>query len=381
MQEPTIWEAFRQQMPVAQQWAYLDHAAVAPLSGPAHQALCSWADDMVQNGDVDWSDWSARIEQVRWQGAKLLGADVEEVALVRNTTEGISLVAEGFPWRAGDNVVTFAGEFPSNRFPWMNLARRGVEVRTLETDGGAIDWAQLGTAIDRRTRIVAISWVGFATGYRQEVDRLTEFVQQRGAHLFLDAIQGLGVFPLDVHATPVDYLAADGHKWLLGPEGAGLFYVRADRLEELAPLGIGWNSVVNAGDYSNPSMQLKPNAARYEGGSYNVAGLLALGASLELLNGYDRNAMAARVLELTDSICEEVLRLGGVMASDRQRAHASSIVSFDLPGKPLRLARRAARERGVAINLRAGRLRVSPHGYNNAEDVARLVDVLKGPWT
>jgi selenocysteine lyase/cysteine desulfurase len=340
----------------------------------------AWADDMVQNGDVDWSDWSAQVEQVRREGAQLLAADEEEVALVRNTTEGISLVAEGFPWRAGDNVVTFAGEFPSNRFPWMNLARRDVEVRTVETDGGAIDWQKLDQAIDGRTQIVAVSWVGFATGYRQEVARLTEFVHLRGARLFLDAIQGLGVFPLEVHEAGIDYLAADGHKWLLGPEGAGLLYVRAERLNELAPLGIGWNSVVNAGDYSNPEMKLKPTAARYEGGSYNVAGLLGLGASLKLLNGFARQEVATKVLELTDLICEEARRMGGVVASCRERDHASSIVSLDLPGKPLRLARRAARERGVAINLRAGKLRISPHAYNNAEDVARLIEVLKEAW-
>ena len=159
------------------------------------------------------------MEDVRRLGAQLVGADPTEIALVRNTTEGITLVAEGYRWRPGDNVVTLDNEFPSNLYPWMNLAERGVETRRVVTDNGRVDLDRIRDACDARTRIVSVSWVGYASGWRSNLDDLAEVAHRRGALLFVDAIQGLGVFPLDVSQTPLDFLAADGHKWLLGPEG------------------------------------------------------------------------------------------------------------------------------------------------------------------
>src|SRR5688572_8011567 len=228
---PADWGAFRAQMPVVRQWAYLDHAAVAPLSGPARDALSAWSRDVTENGDIHWPIWAGRLEQVRRQGAQLLGAQLEELALVRNTTEGIGLVAEGYPWQAGDNVVLLDDEFPSNRIPWQHLESRGVETRIVASTGTNEDLARLEAACDSRTRIVSVSWVGYASGRRFDVAELASVVHGKGALLFLDAIQGLGVFPLDVQAAGVDFLAADGHKWLLGPEGAGFFYVRSEHLD------------------------------------------------------------------------------------------------------------------------------------------------------
>jgi selenocysteine lyase/cysteine desulfurase len=195
--------------------------------------------------------------------------------------------------------------------------------------------------------------------------------------VFLDAIQGLGVFPLDVRQTPVDFLAADGHKWLLGPEGAGLFYLRAEHLDRLRPLGLGWNSVEHAHDFSKIDLRLKPSAGRYEGGTYNMPGLLALGASLEMLADYPPATMSQRVLELTDAICERLAEVRAVVKSDRRRERASGIVSFDLPGRNLPEVRRHCRERQVVLSYRGGRLRVSPHAYNNEADIERLIDALR----
>ena len=251
MQNKSWWLEFRRKMPVVEKWAYFDHAAVAPLSGPALQTLSAWSCEAASNGEVNWSAWRKRVEEVRDLAAKFVGADSTEIALIRNTTEGITLVAEGFPWKPGDNVVTPVGEFPTNLYPWLNLASRGIEVRQVPTVDERVDLEMLESACDERTRIVTISWVGFATGWRNDVDALAEIAHRHGAYLFLDAIQGLGVFPLDVRQTPVDFLAVDGHKWLLGPEGAGIFFVRRDNLELLQPMGVGWNSVQNEWDFSS----------------------------------------------------------------------------------------------------------------------------------
>lgn len=375
-QESPSWADFRRQMPVTGRWAYLDHAAVAPLSAPAARAMQEWIGDLTENGDVGWSRWEARVEQVRRQGAALVGADPAEIALIRNTTEGISLVAEGFPWQAGDNVVTLADEFPSNVYPWLNLASRGVETRRVAVDQGRVDLARLAEACDGRTRMIAVSWIGYASGWRNDVDELVELARSKGAYLFLDAIQGLGVFPLDVRATPVDFLAADGHKWLLGPEGAGLLFVRREHLDLLRPLGVGWNSVVQAHNFTHIEPVWKTSAARYEGGTCNMAGIMGLGASLELLARYGCPAISARTLELTDLACERLTAIGATVCSDRDPRHASGIVSFEMPGQSSTQVRQKCLQHSVALGSRAGRVRISPHAYNDADDIERLIRAL-----
>jgi cysteine desulfurase / selenocysteine lyase len=371
-----LWSQFRRMMPCAERWAYFDHAAVAPLTMPAQAAMANWAKEFADHGAVNWPQWAAELEHLRRRASELLHADAAEIALVHNTTEGINLVAEGFPWQPGDNVVMFDDEFPSNVYPWLNLASRGVEVRRVAA-GDRPQLAELSKACDARTRIITVSWIGFASGWRHDVDELVDLAHRRGALLFLDAIQGLGVFPLDVRETPIDFLAADGHKWLLGPEGAGLFYLRAEHLDRLRPLGLGWNSVVQAHEFSKIELRLKPSAGRYEGGTYNMPGLLALGASLELLADYPPQKLSQRVLKLTDAICDRLAEVGAVVKSCRDRAHASGIVSFDLPGRNLLEARRHCRDRQVVLSHRGGRLRVSPHAYNNENDIDRLIDALR----
>ncbi|HWC90232.1 MAG TPA: aminotransferase class V-fold PLP-dependent enzyme [Pirellulales bacterium] len=370
------WGDFRRQMPIAARWAYFDHAAVAPLPAPARDALIRYARQAADEGDTVWPAWNERLQQARRLAARLIGAQADEVALLRSTTEGIGLVAEGYPWQSGDNVVTLENEFPSNLYPWMNLAARGVETRRIGVDGGRIDVDRLCAACDARTRIVAVSWVGYASGWRSNLAELAERVHARGALLFVDAIQGLGAFPLDVGRVPIDFLAADGHKWLLGPEGAGVFYLRREHLDRLRPLGVGWHSVVHASNYDRIALELKPSAERYEGGSPNMAGFLALAESLELLLRFGAEAIGRRILELTDLACDRLRAAGCTIASPREGEHRSGIVLFDFPGRDPQRLRSQLEQAGVVIRLRAGKLRISPHAYNNPEDIDRLIAAL-----
>lgn len=370
------WNAFRREMPITERWAYFDHAAVAPLTGRAQRAVNAWAEEYATNGDANSTRHVREVERTRQRGAALIGAVPEEIALVPSTSAGINLVAEGFPWQAGDNVVFPANEFPANQYPWLNLASRGVEARRVEFPDGRVDWSRMAEACDDRTRIIALSWVGYATGYRVDLDEAVQFARERGAHLFVDAIQGLGVFPIDVVATPIDFLAADGHKWMLGPEGAGLFYLRREHLELLRPTAVGWHSVAHSSDYARIELNLRPNAARFEGGSWNMAGFLGLGASLELLLAYGAKAIAERVLAVTNAICERLQSLGADIASSREPGHASGIVSFTFPGVDSATVRKQCLDRGVVLNNRAGRIRISAHAYNDQADVDRLCTAL-----
>ncbi len=375
------WQEFREMMPVASKFAYFDHAAVAPLTRGAHEAIVAWSGQAAHEGDTVWPQWEQRVERVRQIAANLIGAESDEVALVPNTTAGINLVAEGFPWRDGDNIVTLANEFPSNLYPWMNLASRGVETRRVSVEGVRVDLNRIAEACDQRTRIISISWVGYATGWRVDVEEVVRLAHERGILLFLDAIQALGVFPIDVRRTGVDFLAADGHKWMLGPEGAGIFFVRSEHLDLLRPLNVGWNSVVHSHDFGRCELDVRRAASRYEGGSQNMVGFTALEASLDVLAQLgltsDQSPLADRIVGLNDYAAQRLEEIGAEIKSSRLDPHRSGILSFGMPGRDLAAQRLRCLAAGVVLSLRNGWLRISPHAYVDEADVDRLVDVLR----
>lgn len=371
------WSQVRSLFPVTQRWAFFDHAAVAPLSKPAQEALIEYACDLAEHGDVHYRRWTERVEQVRVLAARLLNASSpQQIAFVKNTSEGIGLVAEGIRWKAGDNVVIPQEEYPANVYPWLNLAERGVEVRFVPTVNRRIRIEDIAARIDRRTRVLSVSWVEFSSGFRNDLTTLGKLCRDQGCLFFVDAIQGLGVFPLDVQETPIDFLAADGHKWLLGPEGAGILWIRPEVLQDLRPLGVGWNSVVNAEDFSTIDFRLKPHTGRYESGSLSIAGVHALGASIELLLKIGIENIAPRVLSLTDRLCQGLCKLGWDVYSSRQPEEASGIVSVEVRGSNVRDLVRRCRVHGIVVNQRAGRLRISPHCYNTEEELDRLIELL-----
>lgn len=374
-------ENFRRQMPIARRFAYFDHAAVGPLPEPTRAAIAHWLQQAAEVGDTVWPEWNRQAEQARHHAAALIGAGPDEIALVPNTTAGINYIAQGFPWQPGDNVVTLANEFPSNAYPWQNLAALGVECRLVPVPGGIVDLNRIAAACDERTRIVSLSWVGYATGYRLDLQEIAYFLQQRNIRFFLDAIQGLGVFPLDVRTTPVDFLAADGHKWMLAPEGAGVLYIRRELLDVIRPVHVGWNSVQRPYDFGRIDFRLKPTAARYEGGSANMAGQIGLAASLNLLRELGVSPQASPVGEAVIAIAqharEELQRLGATIMSPCVAGHESGIVTFTLPNVEPALIRERLLAVGVVVSCRGGGVRISAHGYNNEEDVARLIEALR----
>jgi cysteine desulfurase/selenocysteine lyase len=368
-------------MPIAPSVAYFDHAAVAPLPGPTRNAIQDWLTQATEQGDTAWLQWARRIEEVRVTAARMINAQPAEIALVPNTTSGISLVAEGYPWQAGDNVVTLANEFPSNQYPWMNLASRGVEVRRVEVEGGVPDLDRIAAVCDSRTRVLSLSWVGYATGWRIDVREISQLCRRVGCLFFLDAIQGLGVFPLDVQADGVDFLAADGHKWMLGPEGAGIFFIRQEHLSLLRPLMVGWNSVAQGSDYTKVELNLRNAASRYEGGSQNMIGFHGLGASLDLLAGLGLSPQASpiadHVLMITDYACERLQELGATLHAPRTGIHRSGIVTFNLPGHDSDAIRRRLEAAHIIVRCRAGGVRISPHGYNTTGEIDNLITELR----
>ena len=371
----------RREMPSVEQVTYLNHAAVAPLPTVARRTVETWVRQATEEGVLAWSEWMKGVEATRHRAAQIIGATPAEIGLITNTTHGISLVAEGIEWSEGDNVVTLANEFPSNLYPWQHLQQRGVNLRTVPVESGAVDLARLDAACDHHTRLISVSWVGYATGWRLNLDQVSQIARSHGAWLFVDAIQGLGVFPLDVGSTPIDFLAADGHKWLLGPEGAGLLFVRRELLDELRPLQVGWNSVVRRFAFDSPTIELRPSAARFEAGTLNTCGLLALGACLQLLIehglGARRSALADPVLNFGQQVIEIVERHGGTLPYRcDDDVHRSGIVTFNLPGFDPQQVDHHLREAHVVASCRGGGVRISGHAYHDANDLQRIDDAL-----
>ena len=377
-----VWLWWRDQMPVTRQWAYFDHAAVAPLSAPAADALRDYTDVAASCGDVKWLEWSAKVESLRGLTAELIHCEKDEVALVPNTTAGINFVAGGYPWQSGDNVVLPEGEFPSNHYPWLNLASRGVDVKVVPRREGRVDVDDLIAAIDGRTKIISVSWVGYASGFRIDLPRLVDRAHDRGVLVFVDAIQGMGMHPLDLRTCDVDFLSADGHKWMLGPEGGGVAMIRRRHLPLLRCENVGWASVRNAHLFAAGELELREDAARYETGSANMPGLMAFAASLELFVAVARqhgdDAISRRVLERASLLRRLIVERGGKLLFENTpfEIHGSGIVTFSVDGESPADFRSRAIENGVVVSCRGGGVRASVHVYNDDADLLRLADLI-----
>ncbi len=370
--------ALRTNFPTTRHWTFLDHAAVAPLPLPCLAAMQAYLEDMSVQGVLSFERWSKEIEAVRILASTLLHCQPLEVAFIPNTSTGIGLIAEGFPWRPGDNVITAEEEYPANQYPWLNLRDRGVEVRRVASRGNRIDINDIRQAMNERTRVLSLSSVEFSSGYRNQLLDLGQICRAKDIFFLVDAIQSLGLIPLDVQQIPIDGLAADGHKWLLGPEGAGIFWLRNEWLERLHPIGVGWNSVIGAHHFSTIDFRLKPHAGRWEGGTANAIGIVGLGASIQLLLTTGIAHVCQKVMTLTEHLCEGVQNVTGWRVfSSRKQEERSGIVSLIHDQVSPWIMKKLALEQKCVINVRANRVRVSPHFYNTLEEMQQLVDLLK----
>jgi len=369
---PTLAERYAHQFPVREQLIYLNTAAVSPLCRPAADAMKWLADDALNFGSLHYDRWLAAYERVRAAGARLIGADPSEIALVKNTSEGISTVAFGIDWAPRDRVVAFREEFPANMYPWHILERRGVRVTWLSVED-PLD--RIEEAV-RGARLLSISFVQFLGGYRAPLQAIGEICHRNRCIFILDAIQGLGAFPIDVRACSIDALAADGHKWLTGPEGCGILYISQALLEQVRPVEFGWTNVAGYHDYASRDMTLRPDAGRYECGTLTTIGCFGLAAALEFLLEVGIGEIAPVVQSLADRIAAGAQAKGYELLGRRTAETGAGIVSFRKPAMDSVEIVRHLRSRGIATAARAGWVRTSPHFYVRPEDIDRMLELL-----
>lgn len=366
--------AFRDLFPVTRNLLYFNNAALGPLSTRACEAMERQVRDQRDFGALHWREWYAEHARLRESAARLIGATPGEIAILKNTSEGLSFVAGGFAWKDGDNVVTTAIEFPSNFVPWKRLERRGVETRvaalpTLE---------HIEPLVDARTRVITVSSVAFHNGFSAELEALGELCERHGILLCVDAIQSVGVIPIDVRHLNVGALAADGHKWMCGPEGGAIFYVAEEWRDRIEPLEDGWTNIERGGKFIDAGMKWLTDARRYEAGSANTTGLHGQRAAIDLLLEIGIEQVRDAALDVANVLADGLESIGWRIASPRPLR--SPIVGATPPTVETSLLswHRKLEERGIVCAPREGLLRFSPHFYNTREEAARVVDALRG---
>jgi len=371
-------DEIRALFPVTRRFVYLNHAAVSPLPTPVFEAIQSQLRDVSENGSSNFRRWIATKESARKLLSSLLGARPEQVAFLRNTSDSISTIANGLRWRAGDNVVTFQREFPANIYPWKRLREAyGVEVRMCSECDGRVYLDEMISLIDDRTRIVSISQVQYASGFRTDLRRLGLAARAKDALLVVDVIQGLGVMPINVDDDLVDAAAGASHKWLLGPEGVGFIYLSDRARERIQPTLVGWISVPDPDNHDNLDQPWRPGALAWETGTGAAALLYGLEAGLQLLATAETLRIASYLEELTDYLCEKLDGSRYELGSSRRAGEKSHIVSIRHRGglTPLEIYSHL-KHREIITAPRGGGLRIAPHFYNTQTDIDRLLENL-----
>ncbi len=370
----------RGEFPVVREKVFLAHAGVCPLPRRVAQAVSRYALEAA-TGDQESFIYPQILEHGRRVASQLLQCQTDEVALVGPTSLALSFMASGLKFRRHDNLLVYFDDYPSNVYPWMALAERGVEVRLLNTRGlGLIRPQDIMGQVDENTRLVALASCHFISGYRIDLEAIGQFLRARNILFCVDAIQTLGAFPL--RTEHVDLLAADAHKWLLGPCGAGLMYVRRSVQERLNPPIYGWNNVRCPDFVAQEQLVLRPGAQKYEAGTYNLLGLVGLIQGMELLLEVGVEAIAREVLRKRARLLAALQAKGcSVLHPDAPSENGSGIVSFDIPGADLPALHRKLLDAAIVTSLRTERsgrkyIRLSPHFYNTNAELDRVVDML-----
>jgi selenocysteine lyase/cysteine desulfurase len=372
-------EEIRRLFPITKEYIYLNSAAVSPPPTIAIEALNEQLRDVQMYGSRNYRQWVGRKESCRRLLAGLINARPEQIAFLRNTSDALSTIANGLKWNAGENIVTFQNEFPSNIYAWRQIRdTENIELRFCpERENGRIDSDEFISLIDEKTRVVAISAVQYASGFRADLKRIGEAARAVDALLVVDAIQAAGAVPIDVEADLIDAAAGASHKWLMAPEGIGYIYLSDRARSRIEPTLIGWISVEQPEDYSNFEQQFKPDALAWETGTFASALFYALEANLKLLTEFGIGEINKYLLGLGDFLCESLDKEKYELVSSRRENEKSPIVCIrNRNGVEAMQLYKHLQRQNIVVAPRGDRLRIAPHIYNTREEIEKLIYAL-----
>ncbi len=351
---------------------YLNHAAVAPWPVRTEKAVNNFCRENVTIGSKKYANWLKVEAHLKQQLVQLLNAHcADEIALVKNTSEALSFVAYGIDWNSGDNIVTSDEEFPSNMIPWESLSNLGVRVKKTHLKGSADPTAELINNIDNNTRLLTISSVQYASGLRVDLERLGEVCKQHNVLFCIDAIQSIGAFAVDVQRYQADFVMADGHKWMLGPEGLGVFYCRQEALNKLNLTQFGWHMVEDMGNYDSPTWTTAHSARRFECGSPNMLSIHALSASVSLLLEMGTSNVEKSLIERGQYTIDKVRQNNHLVLLTEPDKNGNNIIVFKPSNNKTEKLFDFLNLHGVTCAKRGGGIRFSPHFYTPFEIIDR----------
>lgn len=372
-------EKIRKAFPVTEKYTYLNSAAVGTVPTVSVEAVYSQLKDVSENGTVNFSDWIATKNRARDLIAQMLNVKSEQIAFLRNTSDGFASVASGMNWEKGDNIVSFEKEFPANFYAWRRIRDDfEVELRLCpERCGGRIDLDEFISLIDSNTKLVSISAVQFASGFRADLEKIGEAARKFDALFAVDIIQGFGAMPFDLPAQMVDITASASHKWLVAPEGCGILYLSDRARERVKPTLVGWISVEEPWDFEDSEQNFKPNALAWESGTGGSALFYGLEESLKLLNEAGIENIGKYLEELSDFLCELLAGKNYEIISSRAKGEKSAIVCVkNRNGLTSNEIAKHLQNENIVVSPRGDRLRIAPHFYNNREDIEKLIEHL-----
>lgn len=368
----------RRQFAALDHFTYLNSAAVSPIPRAAFDAVVSQLADVAIYGSEHYTDWIATKKRARELLAGMLRVKAEQIAFMRNTSDGFASVANGLTWKTGDNIVSFAEEFPANFYAWrMVRDRYGVELRLCPERDGRIDLQEFISLIDSNTKLVAISSVQYASGFNADLERIGRAARNVDALFAVDIIQGLGARAYDLPSQYVDIAAGASHKWLCAPEGCGFVYISDRAREHVEPSFVGWISVETPWDFADREQPFKPNALAWESGTGASSLFYGLEQSLKLLTETGLDKIENYLNDLSDFLCESLAGKNYEIVSSRAPHEKSAIVCIKhLNGMNCNDIAAKLQSENIIVSLRGDRLRIAPHFYNNQQDIERLVEAL-----
>ncbi|GAC1576539.1 MAG: aminotransferase class V-fold PLP-dependent enzyme [Candidatus Elarobacter sp.] len=356
---------------------YVNHAAVGVLPIATRDAVRAMVDDHAARGVLGTAGPEMALPAYRRRVAAFVGGRGEEVAFLRNTGDGATVIAQGLDLGPGDEIITGANEFGSNAYPWLALRDRGVAVTLIAAPRERMTPDVLKRTMSSRTRVVAVSWVTFDDGYRHDLAALADVAHAGGALFVVDAIQGLGAFPLDVNATNVDAIYAGGAKWLMSLQGVSFLWLRASLLDRVALRLPGWRSVEDIWNFLDYAQPPAPDASRYEGGTPNILGALSMATSIDVLSAAGVDRIGAHVLALTDRLAEGLQSRGYAIAGDRASTGVKSgIVAFRRDDVDAVALGRRLGQANICTTYRQTGIRLAPHGYNTPDEIDAILEAL-----
>ena len=357
---------------------YLNSASVSPLPATAIEAINVQLNDVAGHGSLHYTDWVATKNRARALIASMLNVRPEQIAFMRNTSDGFASIANGLQWKPGDNIVSFEREFPANYYPWRRIRDEfGVDLRLCPERGGRIDLDEFTSLIDTNTRVVAISSVQYASGYRADLERIGRAARAVDALFCVDVIQGLGAHAYDLPAQYVDAASGGGHKWLCAPEGCGFVYLSDRARERVKPTFVGWISVEEPWDFVDVEQPFKSNALAWESGTSCSSLFYGLEQSLKLLKEAGLMNIEAYLAKLTDQLCDSLGGKNYEVVSSRDPREKSAIVCVrHTNGLTSNEIAAKLEAENIIVSPRGDRVRIAPHFYNNSEDIERLIRAL-----